>query len=159
MRVTAEAHARRYTVKARTAVGRTLAVLLSLGLSQAATPLVYADGHLVGSGQVSAAVADHAASRAAQVKAVQALLDTDEARQQAGLLGASLPKLRAAIPHLSDAELADLSARSQSVKDVAAGHHDDDALIILAIVLVAAGVALLVAVGDGGYYDDCGCYY
>jgi hypothetical protein len=146
-------------VNARTVLGRTLAVLLSLGLSQVVTPAAYADGHLLRSDQASAAVAEHAAARAAQAKVVRAVLSTDEARRQAGVLGASLSKLRDAVPHLSDAELADLSARAANVKDVAAGHHDDDALIILAIVLVVAGVALLVAAGDNGYYDDCGCYY
>jgi hypothetical protein len=148
------------TVNARTALGRTLAVVLSLGLSQIAAPLVFADdGHMIGSKDASAAVADHAAARAAQIQAVQKVLGTDEARRQAGLLGASLPKLRAAVPHLSDAELSDLSARAARVDDVAAGHHDDDALIIVAIVLIVAAAAILVAVGNDGYYDDCGCYY
>ncbi len=146
-------------MNARTVVGRTLAVLLSLGLSQVVAPAAYADGHLLPTDQASAVVADHAAARAARVEAVQAVLNTEEARREAGVLGASLPKLRAAVPHLSDVELADLSARAAKVGDIRAGHHDDDALVILAIVLVVAGVALLVAAGDNGYYDDgCGCY-
>jgi len=147
-------------VNARTIPGRTLAVLLSLGLSQVVAPVARADdGHLLTPDLPSSRVADRAAERAAQVKAVQAVLDTTEARRQAGVLGASLPKLRAAVPHLSDAELADLSARASQVKDVAAGHHSDEGLVILAIVLVVAAVAVLVAAGDSGYYDDCGCYY
>jgi hypothetical protein len=147
-------------VNARTIPGRTLAVLLSLGLSQVVATVVHADGHLLTPDQASTRVADRAAERAAQVKAVQAVLDTTEARQQAGVLGASLPKLRAAVPHLSDTELADLSARAAKVKDVAAGHHgNDEALIIMAIVLVVAAVAILIAAGGDGYYDDCGCYY
>jgi hypothetical protein len=147
-------------VNARTIPGRTLAVLLSLGLSQVVAPVAHADdGHLLTPGLPSSRVADRAAERAAQVKAVQAVLDTTEARRQAGVLGASLPKLRAAVPHLSDAELADLSSRASHVKDVAAG-HTDDGLIIVAIVLLVAAAAVLVAVGDDyGYYDDCGCYY
>ena len=146
-------------MNARTIPGRTLAVLLSLGLSQVLAPVVYADGHLLTPDQAASRVADRAAVRDAQVKAVQAILDTTEARQQAGLLGASLPKLRAAVPHLSDTELADLSARAAQVKDVAAGHHSsDEGLIILAIILVVAAVAVLIAAGHDDYYDGCGCY-
>jgi hypothetical protein len=121
-------------------------------------PAVHADDHLLTPDQASTRVADKAAERAAQVAAVQAILETPEARQQAGLLGTSLPKLRAAVPHLSDTELADLSARAAKVKDVAAGHHNDEALNNMAIVLVIASVAILIAAGHDGYYDNCGCY-
>lgn len=148
---------------ARTALGRTLAVCLSLAVTQAAAPVAHADSsHLVATGDVAARLASRAAERADQVRAVQAALETDEARHQAGLLGASLPKLRAAVPHLSDRELGDLSARAVGLKDVAAGHrhHHDEGLVILGIVLVvAAAVVLIAAAGDESYYDDCGCYY
>lgn len=147
---------------ARTALGRTVAVCLSLAVSQIAAPMAYADGgHLVAANDVATRLASSAAERDVQVRAVQAALDTDEARRQAGVLGASLPRLRAAVPHLSDRELADLSSRAAGVKDVAAGHHhyNDEGLIILGIVLIVAATAILIAASHDGYYDDCGCYY
>jgi len=123
--------------------------------------MAYADGgHLVAADDVATRLASRAAEREAQVRAVQVALDTDEARRQAGLLGASLPKLRAAVPHLSDRELADLSSRAAGLKDVAAGHrHNDEGLVILGIVLLVAAAAILIAASHDGYYDDCGCYY
>jgi len=147
-------------VIARTALGRSVAVFLSLALSQIAAPIAHADGHLVAPDDVATRLAARAAEREAQIRAVQSALDTAEARRQAGLLGASLPKLRAAVPHLSDQELADLSSRAAGLKDVAAGHHHhDDEMIILAIVLIIAATAIIIAASHDGYYDDCGCYY
>ena len=73
-------------------------------------------------------------------------------------MGLNASKLRAAVPHLSDAELQDLSARAQGTKDLAAGHHNDS-LAIVGLVLLLAGLAVLVAVADpDDYYDDCYCY-
>ena len=78
-------------------------------------------------------------------------------------MGADPDRLRAAVPHLTDRELADLSARAARVKDVAAGHGGSDgALILLGVLLLVAGIAVLVAVSDDyyddDYWDDCWCY-
>jgi hypothetical protein len=148
-------------VIARTTPGRIFAVLLSVALSQIVAPAARAgDQHLVGADQVGTRLADRAAERLQRVQAVQAALDGDEARRQAGAMGLSIGKLRAAVPHLSDAELADLSTRAKRVNDVAAGHRSNDGLVIVGLILLIAGVAILVAVGDyGTYYEDCGCYY
>ncbi len=158
---------------ARTTWGRALAVWLSVGLSQAAVPAVapaapapgVANGHLVDQGEVARRLLERAKTRDEQVKLFQAALATPEARQKARTLGADPDRLRAAVPHLTDRELADLSARAARVKDVAAGHGGSDgALIMLGILLVVAGIAVLVAVGDDHYYDDdyywddCWCY-
>jgi hypothetical protein len=148
-------------VIARTTLGRTLAVFLSAVLSQIYAPAVHAaEGHLVPPARIATRIAEREAERLRQVQAVQTVLDSDVARSQAGAMGLNLGKLRAAVPHLSDAELADISARAAMVKDVAAGHHHhhDDGLIIVAVILVLVGIALLVAFADNGYYDDCGCY-
>ena len=146
---------------ARTTLGRTLAVFLSAVLSQIYAPVVHAtEGHLVPPTQVATRLADREAERLQQVQAVQAVLDGDIARSQAGVMGLNIGKLRAAVPHLSDAELADISARAAHVKDVAAGHHHhDDSLLIVAVILLILGIALLIAFADHGHYDDCGgCY-
>jgi hypothetical protein len=149
-------------VIARTTLGRTLAVFLSAVLSQIYAPAVHAaEGHLVPASQVASRLADRAAERLQQEQAVQAVLDGDVARTQAAAMGLSLGKLRAAVPHLSDAELADISARAARVKDIAAGHHhhDDDGLIIVAVILLLVGLALLIALASDNHYDDCGgCY-
>jgi len=160
-------------VFARTTWGRALAVWLSVGLSQAAVPAVapaapspgLANGHIVDQGQVAHRLLERAKTRDERVKLFQDALATPEARQKARSLGTDPDRLRAAVPHLTDRELADLSARAAHVKDVAAGHHggSDGALIMLGILLVVAGIAVLVAVGDDHYsddyyWDDCWCY-
>lgn len=147
---------------ARTTLGRPLAVVLSLSLSQLAVPAAQAAApHVVDPQKVAARLAERAAAREAQVKLVEQALDATATRQQAGVMGLSVERLRAAVPHLSDNELQDLSQRAARVKDVTAGHHgSDDGLVILAVVLLLAGLAILVAAGgyDDSYYDDCGCY-
>ena len=145
----------------RTPLGRGLAVLLCLGLSQLGAPVTAAAEHVVGKDLVSTRLAARAAERAAQVQLVDQALSTPEAAQQAKSMGADVGRLRAAVPHLSDSELADLSQRAANVKDVAAGHGSNDALAIVGLVLLIAGLVVLVAVGDDYddyYYDDCYCY-
>jgi hypothetical protein len=160
-------------VFARTSWGRALAVWLSAGLLQAALPAAVpaapapglANGHLVDQGQVARRLLERARTRDERVKLFQQALATPEARQKARSLGADPDRLRAAVPHLTDRELADLAARAAQVKDVAAGHGGSDAgLIMLGVLLVAAGVAVLIAVEndhhhyDDEYWDDCWCY-
>jgi hypothetical protein len=104
-------------------------------------------------------LAEQALERTQEVKLVQDVLDSPEARQQAGVMGLNASKLRAAVPHLSDAELKDLSLRAQGTKDLAAGHHHNDSLAIVGLVLLIAGLAVLVAIASpDDYYDDCYCY-
>ena len=156
---------------ARTTWGRALAVWLSVGLTQAAMPAStpaaaapgLANGHLVDQGHVARRLLERAQTRDERVKLFQEALATPEARQKARSLGADPERLRAAVPHLTDRELADLSARAAQVKDVAAGHGGSDgALIMLGVLLVVAGVAVLIAVEDhhhgDDYWDDCWCY-
>ena len=145
----------------RTTLGRTLAVSLSLALSQIAAPAAQAagpSGHLVDPGTVAARLVARAQSREEKVRLFQDALARPEVQKQARSMGFSPDRLRAAVPHLSDRELADLSARAGRAKDVVAGHSSDDGLVILGLVLLLAGLAVLLAVSsDSGYYDD-GCY-
>jgi hypothetical protein len=158
-------------VLARTTWGRALAVWLSVGLFQVAVPAAapaapapgVQGGHLVDQSQVARRLLERAKTRDERVKLFQEALATPEARHKARSLGADPDRLRAAVPHLTDRELADLSARAAQVKDVAAGHGGGDgALILLGVILVVAGIAVLVAVGDDyyhdDYWDDCWCY-
>jgi len=158
-------------VLARTTWGRALAVWLSVGLSQVAVPAAapaapgpgLPAGHLVDQSQVARRLLERAKTRDERVKLFQEALATPEARQKARSMGADPDRLRAAVPHLTDRELTDLSARAAQVKDVAAGHGGGDgALILLGVLLLVAGIAVLVAVGDDyyhdDYWDDCWCY-
>jgi hypothetical protein len=159
-------------VFARTTWGRALAVWLSVGLSHAAVPALaasaptpgLASGHIVDQAQVARRLLERAKTRDERVKLFRDALATPEARQKARSLGADPDRLRAAVTHLTDRELADLSARAAQVKDVAAGHGGSNgAIILLGVLLVVAGIAVLVAVGDDYYdddyyWDDCWCY-
>lgn len=144
---------------ARTTLGRALALSLSFAVSQVAAPVAEAaTPHLVDSKQVVNRLLAGAKSREEKVALFQKALRTPEADRQARVMGVSAEKLAAAVPHLSDKELQDLSQRASRSKDVVAGSHDS-AIIILGVVLLLAGIAVLVAVGsDGYYYDDCYCY-
>jgi hypothetical protein len=151
---------RKMTVTARTTVGRGLAIALSLAVAHLAVPTAQAaTTHLVDQSQMVQRLVDSAKSREEKVQLFQRALDTPEVRRQAKSMGLDADKIRAGIPHLTDAELQDLSRRAANTKDVVAGHHTSDSgLIILGVVLLVAGIALLVALADDGYYDDCYCY-
>ena len=158
----------------RTTLGRTLAFSLSIALTQVAVPLAEAaeatgsaaarasaSKHLVDPGTVAARLVAHAQSREQKVRLFQDALARPEVEKQARSMGLSPERLRSAVPHLSDAELADLSARASRAPDVVAGHSPNDGLAILGLILLLAGLVVLVAVayGDGYYYDDsCYCY-
>jgi hypothetical protein len=144
----------------RTTLSRVLAVSLSIALSQIAVPWAQAaeGGHLVAPGTISARLVAQARSRDEKVRLFQDALAKPEVQKQARSMGFSPDRLRAAVPHLSDRELQDLSARASRASDVAAGHSTNDGLVILGLVLLVAGVAVLLAVSSDGYYEDDSCY-
>jgi hypothetical protein len=147
-------------VTVRTTLGRMLAVSLSIALSQIAAPLAQAaeGGHLVAPGTISARLVAQARSRDEKVRLFQDALAKPEVQKQARSMGFSPERLRAAVPHLSDRELQDLSARASRAGDVVAGHSTNDGFVILGLVLLLVGVAVLVAASSDGYYDDGSCY-
>ncbi|MGE5126502.1 MAG: hypothetical protein ACM3PV_09425 [Betaproteobacteria bacterium] len=153
---------------ARTPWGRALAVGMSLGLCQMATPALYAmpeaaPRHVVDQGQVARRLLESAQTRDQRVKLFQDALATPDARARARALGADPDRLRAAVPHLSDRELAELSARATQAQDVTAGHGGgDSALVLVGVLLLVAGIVVIAAAAgdnyDDGYWDDCWCY-
>jgi len=148
-------------VTVRTTLGRVLAVSLSIALSQIGAPLAQAaeGGHLVAPGTIAARLVAQAHSREEKVRLFEDALAKPEVQKQARSMGLSPDRLRAAVPHLSDRELQDLSARASRASDVVAGHSTNDGLAILGLVLLLAGVVVLLAVAsDDYYYDDCYCY-
>ena len=144
----------------RTTLGRVLAVSLSIALSQIAAPLAQAaeGGHVVAPGTISARLVAQARSRDEKVRLFQDALAKPEVQKQARSMGFSPERLRAAVPHLSDRELQDLSARASRANDVVAGHSTNDGFAILGLVLLLVGVAVLVAASSDGYYEDDSCY-
>lgn len=144
----------------RTTLGRVLAVSLSIALSQIAAPLAQAaeGGHLVAPGTISARLVAQARSRDEKVRLFQDALAKPEVQKQARSMGFSPERLRTAVPHLSDRELQDLSARASRASDVVAGHSTNDGFVILGLVLLLVGVAVLVAASSDGYYEDDSCY-
>jgi hypothetical protein len=158
-------------VNARTTLRRALAVWLSAGLVYAAAPARAAEtapagrsAHVVDQGEVARRLLASAQTREQRVKLFQDALGNGEVQKRARAMGADPARLRAAVPHLTDRELADLQSRAAQVKDVAAGHGSSDgALILVGVLLLVAGIAVLVAVEGDDYYDDyywddCWCY-
>ena len=159
---------------ARTTWGRALAIWTSVGVAQLAVPVAHAaapaasaGNHLVDQSQVARRLLESARTRDERVALFQAALGTEEAREKARSLGADPDRLRAAVPHLSDGELADLASRAALVRqDVAAGHyHGPEAgLIVIGVLLLVTGIAVLIAVaGDyhddyDDHWDDCDCW-
>ena len=152
------------TVK-KTTVGRSLAGILSLALVHATAPIVQAAPHLVKPADMTARLVEQAQSRQEKIELFQNALALPEVKAKAGALGLDAQKISNQIPHLSDSELADLSARALRVKDVSAGHRDhygNGGMVILGVaLLLAAVIVLAAAAGDADYWDDwddCDCW-
>lgn len=145
---------------ARTSLGRTLAAALSLAVSQLGLPAAHAADHLVDARQLAERLLENAKTRDQRIALFRSALERPEVRRQARVTGVSVERLGRALPHLSDAELADLSARAARAKDVTAGHSSNDGMAIIGLVLLLAAVVVLVAAGNynDGYYDPCYCY-
>jgi hypothetical protein len=146
---------------ARTRLGRTLAAALSLAVSQISLPAALAAEHLVDKETLAQRLIESARTREQRIALFREALDRPEVRQRALSMGASADKVARALPHLSDAELADLTARAANVKDVTAGHSSNDGMVILGLALLLAALVALVALSyddDYGYYDPCYCY-
>ena len=137
---------------------RFTATALALSLVVFGVPRAQAAPHVVGQEQIAKRLLAAADTREARVRLFGDALAAEGAQKQARAMGLDPARLRAAVPHLSDRELADLQARAVNVKDVRAG-HGNDGLAILGIMLLIAGVAVLIAAADDGYDDDyCYCY-
>ena len=149
----------------KTIGGRTLAVALSVALSQAWAPVAQAASHLVDPSDMTARLVDQARSRQEKVELFQKALAAPEVKERAEAMGVDAEELAKTIPHLSDQELADLTERATRAQDVAAGHRGvygpDAALVMLGIGLLVAGIIILALVLDDDYYyddyyyDDC----
>jgi hypothetical protein len=134
-----------------------LAWLMVVGPLQAAPR-----ARMVSAGAVDARLEEAARLRADRIQTIREAMAMPLTQQEAARRGVKLDRMAAMVPHLNDAELADLAQRAKSAKDLVAGHRhhgDDDAVIIVGVVLLIAGLVLLASVVDwDDYYDDCYCY-
>jgi hypothetical protein len=90
-------------------------------------------------------IADSAASRQQNVEAVTKFFATPEADRAIRDAHFNPQQVRQAIPTLSDAELADLAARSANAQqDFAAGHLTKPELAVIVVALVVLVVVIIV---------------
>jgi hypothetical protein len=153
----------------KTIGGRTLAVALSIALTNLAVPIAQAAPHLVSPSDMTARLIEQAHSRQERVELFQKALAVPEVREKAKAMGVDAERLSRAVPHLSDKELADLAQRATRAQDLAAGHRGhgggEATLVILGVALLVAGIIILAAVldeydyYDEYYWDDCDCWW
>ncbi|MBN2371522.1 MAG: hypothetical protein JXO72_13655 [Vicinamibacteria bacterium] len=150
---------------ARTMVGRTLAVALAIGLSHVGIPLAQATPRIVSQSEMAARLLENAQSREQRIRLFQEALGVPEVQARARTMGLDPVRLQSAIPHLSDAELAELAARASKVEDVTAGHYrrggGNEGLVILGVALLLTGLIILAVLVEDDYddWDDCDCWY
>jgi hypothetical protein len=104
--------------------------------------------HIVTNDAVQARLSEAATQRAQNVATVQEVLSHPVAAEAAASVGANLDRLRAGVPTLSDAELADLAARASILQtDPVAGLNSNQRLLVT-IALVLVVIILLLAIID-----------
>jgi len=125
---------------------KTLTVL-SIALMFPLAGRAMAGDHLVSPEAARAQVIDGAAQRDRSLATLDALLSTPEATQAAARVGADTGQLRAALPALSDAEIADLAARADALQaDPVAGLDQDIRTLLIIFLIVAIVILVLQAV-------------
>jgi hypothetical protein len=126
---------------------KTLTVL-SIALSSLAAGQARAADHLVAPEAAREAVLDAASDRQRSLTALDAVLATPEAAEAAASMGADASRLRAALPTLSDAEIADLAARASALGTDPVAGLDSDIRTLLVIFLIVAIVILVLQAVD-----------
>jgi hypothetical protein len=107
-----------------------------------------AQDHLLSRDTAQARLAAGTAERRHELDAVDRILATPEAARAASSVGVDIAALRATVPALSDAELADLSVRAAALEEDPVAGLDHDIKLLLEIFLIVAIVILVLrAVG------------
>lgn len=126
---------------------KTLTVL-SIALSSLVAGQATADDHLVSPEAARERVISASAERAQGLATIDGALSTPEAAQAAAMVGADTAQLRAALPTLSDAEIADLAARANALGTDPVAALDSDIRTLLVIFLIVAIVILVLQAVD-----------
>ena len=127
---------------------RKLVTVLSIALASLVAGQAPADDHLVSPQAARAQVLDAAAERAQSLATLDATLSSPEAVKAAAAVGADTAQLRAALPTLSDAEIADLAARANALQADPVAGLDSDIRTLLVIFLIIAIVILVLQAVD-----------
>jgi hypothetical protein len=126
---------------------KTLTFLSMAAVLAAAVPSPGAD-HLVSSQTAEARLLEAAAARRGHLEAVEGALASPSAVAAAAAVGADLGRLRAALPTLSDAELAELGVRAAALQADPVASLDSDIKLLLMIFLIVAIVILVLQAVD-----------
>jgi hypothetical protein len=127
---------------------RKLVTVLSIALMPLLTGQAMAGDHLVSPQAAREQVLDAAAQREASLATLDAALASPEAVKAAASVGADVSQLRAALPTLSDSEIADLAARANALQSDPVAGLDSDIRTLLVIFLIVAIVILVLQAVD-----------
>jgi hypothetical protein len=123
----------------------------SLALGAAAALLsgpAFAQDHLLGRETAHSRLAAAAAERRHELAAVDRVLASPEAARAASSVGVDIAAVRASVPALSEAELADLSVRVAALDSDPVAGLDRDIKLLLEIFLIVAIVILVLRAID-----------
>jgi hypothetical protein len=126
---------------------KTLTVL-SMAVASLVAGQALAEDHLVSREAAREQVLDAATQRARSLSTLDAALSTPEVARVAAGLGADTGRLRAALPTLSDAEIADLASRAEALQSDPVAGLDADIRTLLIIFLIVAIVILVLQAVD-----------
>jgi hypothetical protein len=123
----------------------------SLALAAAVALLsgpAFAQDHLLGRETAQSRLTAAPAERRHELEAVDRVLATPEAVRAASSVGVDIAAVRASVPALSDAELADLSLRVAALDSDPVAGLDRDIKLLLEIFLIVAIVILVLRAVD-----------
>jgi hypothetical protein len=126
---------------------KTLTVL-SLALASLLAGQAMADDHVVSSAAAAQRLQEASAAREQGLATLDRALASPAAASAAAAVGADTSALRAALPTLSDAEIADLAARAAVLDTDPVAGLDDDIRTLLIIFLIVAIVILVLQAVD-----------
>lgn len=126
---------------------KTLTVL-SIALSTLVAGQALAEDHLVSREAARERLLGATTDRARSLATLDATLSTPAAARAAASLGADTTELRAALPTLSDAEIADLASRAEALSTDPVAGLDSDIRTLLIIFLIIAIVILVLKAVD-----------
>src|SRR5262245_23641088 len=126
---------------------KTLTVL-SIALVSPVAGQALAEDHLVSREAARERVLDAAAQRTQSLATLDAALSSPQAAEAAAAVGADTAQLRAALPTLSDSEIAALATRAEALQSDPVAGLDDDIKTLLIIFLIVAIVILVLQAVD-----------
>jgi hypothetical protein len=122
--------------------------MLSLALASVFAGQAMADDHVVSPAAAAQRLQEASAAREQGLATLDRALSAPEVARAAATVGADTAALRAALPTLSDAEIADLAQRAAVLDTDPVAGLDDDIRTLLIIFLIVAIVILVLQAVD-----------